>query len=347
MLNVIRRQLPNSAPTIYAERAYGLALTDSSTSFWACYGDADGHWQLPLILTPLEGRGYEASSPYGYAGIYADPSLSTEQISLMWTETLVRLEEEGVVSLFLRFPPFIYPGTEVARLSGLPDLVVELASRTVEVGTEQGVNVWAGMEGRARTAVRKAQKLGMRADIEFVQSPEGNLLVQFRELYDSTMTRIGAADAYLYGDSYYERLVTDLAGRVLVVGVTDNTGQPAASALVLLDRDVVHYHLSGSNPSAAKDGANNLLIWSILEWANHNGYKSVHLGGGLKPGDSLHKFKRSFGGREKDFHVGKVVVNHEAYGTLVTARASRLGVEVADLASQGYFPAFRADIEHG
>lgn len=342
-----RRHSVAAAPTIYAERAYGLALTDGTASSWACFGDDSGRWQLPVILSPIEGGGFEASSPYGYAGVYAERALPEDELSRLWQETLGLLQAEGVVSLFLRFPPFTYPGAEVAQLSGLASLAVELTSTTIEVGTEQGVDVWAGMEGRARTAVRKAKKLGMQAEIGPVQSVHTERLVQFRELYERTMTRIGASTAYLYPDSYYQRLVSDLGSRVMLASVTDSAAQPAATALLLLDNDVVHYHLSGSDPSAARDGANNLLLWSILEWANHQGYKSVHLGGGLKPGDSLFKFKRSFGGTERDFHIGKVIVDPAAYGALVAARASQLGVDALELATQKYFPAFRADISHG
>lgn len=331
--------------TFYAEEAYGLALGQSAGATWSVAADKEGLWSLPVMLAPIEGYGWEASSPYGYPGIFADRSLGNQEIAEFWAATLDALRENGVVSLFLRFPPYSYPGLEVAAFSGLPGLELKIISQTIEVPTDIDADgIWTAMAGRARTAVRKAEKLGMTAQV--VEADESSLgsHSSFRQLYGETMRRIGAATHHVYESSYYSTLVSRLKERIYVVEVRNSAGRPAACAMILTDDRVVHYHLSGSNPPDARSGANNLLLWTILRWASDRGYKSVHLGGGLTANDPLFKFKESFGGHSRDFTVGRVVVNAELYNILSEKRAQSLGISLTELRTRSFFPVFRAEL---
>lgn len=334
---------PEPAPSIYAEEMYGLALTVSGDQTWCVFADSKDRWRVPIVLSPILQGGFEASSPYGYSGIYGHPSLSSEQVAEHWDHTLQLMRDIGVVSLFLRFPPFKYPGLGIASFLGLNDLELELMSKTIEVPISEPNEMWSRMSGRARTAVRKANKTGMTAEVRSASQDSLGAGSAFRMLYESTMNRIGASSHHVYEESYYSTLLSRLSDRVFVVDVTTLEGKPAASAMILLDGDVVHYHLSGSDPHAARSGANNLLLWTILEWSARQGFESVHLGGGVSAGDSLFRFKESFGGESRDFWVGRAIIDHERYAELVNMRAGLLGVTVAQLESTGYFPTFRAE----
>lgn len=331
------------APSIYAEEAYGLALTMGSDRRWSLYTDSRDLWQISIVASPILNGGFEASSPYGYPGIYADRSLSAEQVTEHWDRTVQLLRADGVISLFLRFPPFEYPGLGIETFFGLNQLELELVSKTIEVATSEPDELWPRMSGRARTAVRKALKLGMTAEVFPASQTNLGPDSPFRTLYESTMTRIGASSHHVYGDSYYSTLLAALSDRAFVVNVSTFEGKPAASAMILLDDEVVHYHLSGSDPQAAKSGANNLLLWTILEWSARQNFQSVHLGGGLSADDSLFRFKQSFGGAARDFWVGRAVIDQDRYAQLVVRHAESLGMTVAQLESSGYFPSFRAE----
>jgi hypothetical protein len=330
------------APSIYAEEAYGLALTAGRDRSWSVFADSRSLWQIPVVARPILEGGFEAFSPYGYSGIYADRSLSAEQVTEHWDHTLQLLRKTGVVSLFLRFPPFEYSGLGIESFAGLNHLELELVSKTIEVATSEPDKVWSGMSGRARTAVRKALKVGMTAEVSHASQVNLGSGSAFRSLYESTMSRIGASSHHVYGDAYYSTLLSRLSDRVFVVNVTTLEGKPAASAMILLDSAVVHYHLSGSDPQAAKSGANNLLLWTILEWSARQNFHSVHLGGGLSADDSLFRFKESFGGASRDFWVGRAVTDQDRYAELASMRAESLGVTVTQLESSGFFPTFRA-----
>lgn len=333
-----------TAPSVYGEEAYGLALAQDSNQEWCLLADAHDMWTVPVLLRAIEGGGYEAASPYGYPGIYANDSLHPNQITSFWSNTLRALREANVVSLFLRFPPFASSGLGIEDLTGLEGLELTKVSQTVEVSASDRDESWNGMSGRARTAVRKAIKVGMKASVHRADESSLGPCSAFRRLYAATMNRIEAASHHIYGDSYYSTLFSKLADRTMVVDVKTAEGDPAASAIIFIDSNVVHYHLSGSDPGAARNGANNLLLWTIIEWSAGHGFDAVHLGGGLVPGDSLFKFKESFGGTPRDFWVGRAVVEPNRYNELSRRRAVALNVSLSELESTGFFPTFRAEL---
>jgi serine/alanine adding enzyme len=307
---------------------------------WVRVEDDQGQWEMPLILTRLRGGGYDAASPYGYSGIHISEALGPEQRERAWNTTLDALRDLGVVSLFLRFAPF-EEGNRT-RAASLATLDMVHLSDTIAVPTNDADDVWTAMQGRARTAVRKAQKAGMTASVEPASMASMSEGGDFRVLYDSTMERLEAASHHRYNDSYYSQLSETLGENLQLVVVRASSGQPVAASLLMIDDSVVHYHLSGSDPAAARDGANNLLLWSILEWSAANGHPRVHLGGGTSAMDSLYKFKLAFGGSAHPYFVGRAVVNKGRYDKLVEERAGELGIEVAKLRESSHFPLYRA-----
>lgn len=332
---------PVASSSVYFSKEYGEATVVGRAGGWINLSALDGRCQIPLILTPLESGGFEASSPYGYSGIYASPDVSEGSLAATWANALEVLRLHGVVSVFLRYPPF-GDGTE-DRFRELSEMALENVSGTISVLTPDSASVWSAMQGRARTAVRKAERLGMSSSVETASPAALEVGGAFRTLYEGTMRRVDAASHHFYSDSYYEMLSDFLGDRLQLVTVRNAEGIVVAAALVLVDDNIVHYHLSGSNPVEARNGANNLLIWALLRWSADNGYASAHLGGGTSAEDSLYKFKASFGGASLQFTVGKVIVNPERYWALVAAKAAALGCSTDDLIATKFFPAFRAD----
>ncbi|QAV70550.1 GNAT family N-acetyltransferase [Salinibacterium sp. UTAS2018] len=336
----LRNISPSQAPSVYFSQAYGEALVLGTGQRWVNLSLKDGSWQMPLVLSSVGGSLVEAASPYGYAGVFTHPTVSADKSRELWEEAIEVLKAANVVSLFLRLSPF--GGKQLTFLPDTAMPTVEHISDTISVETIDAATVWASMQGRSRTAVRKAEKSGLVGAIRRVDSRDLETGSDFRRLYESTMERVGAATHHKYPNSYYRRLAEGLGDRLLLATVADGLGQIVAAALVMVDDEVVHYHLSGSDPVQARNGSNNLLVWKILEWAAHNDRRSAHLGGGTGPTDSLFRFKLSFGGRVLPFEVGKFVILPSEYEELVTARAREIGCGVATLKEAGYFPAYRA-----
>lgn len=331
----ITRQPVRKGPRVYESADYGRAVAAAEGGTWAEVGDDGGAWSIPLITRPIPGSDLlDASTPYGYGGINIREGLSDEDIVGLWDETRATLANAGVVSMFLRLPPFV--PTEAARLTGLEALEITEVSQTFVVALGADASMWAAMHKRGRTAVRAAEKNGCHAEVVPVDEPS---LRNARHLYEETMRRVGADARYYFPDEYYERL-RQLGDRLVIVEVRGAENDVVAASFILRDDHHAHYHLSGSTGAAS--GSNNLMIWATMQWAAREGLESLHLGGGVTAGDSLHRFKAAFGGAEVPFHVGKAILRPDEYQQLTADRARTIGVATAKLASGSFFPAYRA-----
>jgi len=307
-------------------------------SQWRSCASDDGRWQIPLEISPLPSGDRDAVSPYGYSGIHIAPSLSAAEIAHHWADSLVTMKHAGLISVFLRFAPFLQQPYDA--ISSFPGLELLHVSDTILIPLTADQPMWASMKGRARTAIRKATTAGMTCRIDSADQSLAKNSHPFRQLYAATMARLDAAAQYRFSDRYFDALLK-LGDRLKVVSVIDQHGSIGASCLVMLDETVAHYHLSASAPDAARQGANNLMIWSLMQWAHSAGLTSLHLGGGVHGDDSLMRFKDSFGGRRVPFCVGRIIVNADSYSKLTHHRAQQLGTSDECLRAASFFPAYR------
>lgn len=321
---------------IYFSPAYGRVEEARGAGTWISIVAADGKWQLPLLKRPLSGDHWDAVSPYGYAGIYADSQLSVPLQQELATKATNWLATEGCVSLFLRESPIVAQGYLPARrvpiISNHPVRVVPISDTDT---------MWRAMEGRARTAVRKAEKSGLSARVRAAEHHDlQNENRGFRHLYQRTMQRLDAAALYSFNDSYYTALQSELGDSLAVAEVTNSKTETVAAALLMTYGRTQHYHLSGSDSAAARLGANNLLLWAAMKSAAAQGCERFMLGGGLSGEDSLYRFKKSFGGEAQQFRATGYVIDEVAYEEQLRATSGR-SAGTPPLQTQPFFPAYR------
>lgn len=330
--------LDADCPDVYFTAGYGLATAVVDSGTWRI---AHRHEQIlvPYVVRDVNGVDTDAASPYGYSGVHVAPHCARGELAAFWSRALDHWREAGIVSLFLRFSPLDLSSVEAVRGLGI-DLVRRPDTISVDVSAGPD-RVWADMEGRSRTAVRKARNCGLTGAIRTAVAADLLPGTPFRRLYEATMARLGSRPWYVFPDRYYRQLVSGLDKALSIAEVRGPDGAVVASALVMRHRDRAHYHLAGSDLAAARDGANNLNLWTILEWAAESGCRWVHLGGGVRADDGLFRFKRSFGGLRTPFWTGSLVINRPRYEALVAARAAELGRSTEELLAAGYFPAYR------
>lgn len=321
------------SPDIYFTPAYGGVDASEANGTWRLLEMFDGGWLIPLAVRPLANGVKDATSPYGYSGVYAAANLSDRDLDTAWRETITALSDLGIVSAFLRHSPLVQ---QAPRTANQVSVVEDHPTTAVDIGPEEGM--WERMEGRSRTAVRKAIKAGYT---NAVRPVAGEDLVEgspFRNLYESTMTRREAVPSYTFSDGYYTKLLTALGPNLAISEVISPDGTTHAAALLMRHGRFLHYHLSGSQVEAARLGVNNLLLWGALKYAGTIGVTQFHLGGGLRGEDALFKFKRAFGGRRFTYSATGLVVNEAVYDDLV---GRSLGSR-AHLGERRHFPAYRA-----
>lgn len=329
----------DSRPDVYFTAGYGHAAAMPGGGRWDCAG-RDGVALLPYVLTDTGDGCVDAASPYGYCGIHVAPACPAAELKRFWASAADRLRDSGVIALFLRFSPLDDASRQAA--AALPGLTLTWRGDTITVPTRGGADaVWAGLEGRARTAVRKAERSGYACGLRPAETGDLRAGAPFRSLYEQTMLRVGSSAGYHFPDGYYAALLAGLGPRLLLAEVRRPGEPPVAAALLMLHQERVHYHLAGSTLAATSAGAGNLLLWTVLRWAADTGRAVVHLGGGVSGEDGLFRFKRSFGGTRTAFWTGAAVLDDAAYRLRVLDRAAQLGVPVTEIERSGFFPGYR------
>lgn len=325
------------APDVYFRPAYLAADASRWPAAWTIVHAYAGQWQIPLIIREVEGGGVDAASPYGYSGVYAAPSLTTAETSAAWRDTLAALRALGIIAVTLRHSPMVPQAT---RYPEQMDVVSGHPTRVLRVTDVDAA--WTGLAGRARTAVRKARKVGLRSSVRPATSDDLRAGSAFRTLYEQTMSRRAASLDYLFSDRYFDTLHTGLGSDLLIVQVDAPDGRMGAAALLMRHGSRLHYHLSASEPAAARDGANNLLLWAAIGFAHETGLRDFHLGGGVRGRDSLYEFKRSFGGTDLEYSMTGVILNQDLYDRKSAEALGVISHTRRQNAVPQYFPAYRA-----
>jgi serine/alanine adding enzyme len=271
--------------------------------------EADGV-VMACTVRAINATDSDVTTPYGYGGPVGDGAFH---------ETYERwCGERGIVSTFIRYHPLFENYRDAPHAT--------YASPTV--GWRLDGDLLAGMHGKHRNTVRKAQKAGVAVDV--TAAPEE--LSAFADLYERTMRRQDAAEHYFFPPAYWERLAR-LGGHLVRFDALCE-GAVVASALCLRGDRWLHYHLGATADSARDLGASNLLLYTAAVWGQEQSLEEFHLGGGAGgEEDSLFAFKQRFspGGR-REFWVGKLVHDEAAYRRLSDG---------AEIDYDGFFPAYR------
>ncbi|MCG6533678.1 MAG: GNAT family N-acetyltransferase [Syntrophales bacterium LBB04] len=256
---------------------------------------------------------FDIQSPYGYGGPVAschDRTFLSEALShFSWW-----CIENNVLAEFVRFHPLLenwqyFDGNVIDdRQTVWIDLTVD--------------DLMSSYTTRVRTAIRKAQKSGLR--VEWVKSSES--LSIFYELYNSAMKEIAADNSYIFPLEYHEALLGWNNSRLAVCRLE---GTIVAAALFVVGPSLVEYHLSSSLPQGKKLGATNLMLHEAALHAKQMGYTRMHLGGGTdkQPDNSLLFFKAGFSNHKAVFRIGKKIYQPKIYDQMKMAWQRVRGIE--------------------
>jgi hypothetical protein len=315
-----------NVPDIYYDPHYGASAALIDGGEWECALDRETGAFYPYVRRPVpDTRGlYDIVSPYGYGGVVG---LSGSALADFRRRFFDDGRERGLVAEFLRTHPFDV-GTDLGPLLIGTPRWHHTFGITVSDDPEE---YFAKAEGRHRTSVRRALKDGLSIH----QSPTHTLNDSespFRKIYAETMQRVDANIRLRLGDTYFQAL-SDLGNEhVVVLEALSATGKPLAGATFLKWGSRLHYHLSGSTLDGQKAGATNLLIDYAIRNLCSSGYR-LHLGGGVRTGDGLDRFKRSTATNQLAVAMCQTVVNDAEYQRLC---------RLAGISESDYFPAYRA-----
>lgn len=253
---------------------------------------------------------FDLETPYGYGGPIVIGEFSPEEQDHFKKELKSYCSEHGIVSQFIRFYPLLDNWNHLNVLD-----ITKSLKETIFMNTENEEIIFKNMDSKNRNMVRKAVKNGVT-----IIRDKGERLDDFIRIYKHTMQMHNADEYYTFERDYFEYLIKNMYENIsFFYALYEN--RIISAAMFLFNREIMHYHLSGTEPEFRHLAAANLLLYEAALWAAQNNIPRFHLGGGMAKGDSLFGFKKQFNKTgQLPFVIGKTVFMPEKYEELLDIR---------------------------
>ncbi len=283
----------------------------------------------PLKVRLEKEKYYDIVTPYGYGGWLIETKDNQEfLLNKLKQDYYEWCLKNNIIDEFVRFHPIV---SNYKKIDCLYNNLVHCGNTVcLDISSEEVI--WENMTSKNRNMIRKAQK----SNILVKNTIEPFIINPFMDIYNETMKYDNAEEYYYFPQSFYESIREDL-NKNSIWFYAELNGEIIACSIFLFCNGNMHYHLSASKHELRQYAPTNLLLYEAAKWGCRNGYKRLHLGGGLgSKEDNLYKFKKSFmRGPDTEFWIGKKIFNQEIYDKLVSLRR--------DLpANSQYFPLYRA-----
>ena len=285
----------------------------SDASFALCAGDE------PLAIVPVhfveyaQARVLRLAALDSFGGPATAPHLAPRRRARVLDEVMGELRRLAGRRRTTRIDMTLAPlapalrGERCPRTNPLLALGMENAlTQTWIVDLRGGRDAaWDGMEGRARTTVRKAERAGLT--VRVADGPRD--LDEYYRLHLDTVARTGIAP---HPKAYFERIWQDFMGsgtaRVLVA---EHAGRVVAARNFAVFKGASVCWTAASDAHALDLGANSLLQWRAMEWMVDAGIEWSETGEAFpaaRTGKSqgLTMFKASFGGELYPIYRGRI-----------------------------------------
>ena len=267
---------------------------------------------------------FDLTTPYGYGGwlIEGDGSLQH-----MISEYKTWCKNNDIISEVIRFHPVIKNQDRVRGIYDVMDL-----GNTIAINLDSEDYIWDNFTSKNRNVIRKA----IKNNVQIKQAFDVNILNAFKDVYNQTMNRDNADNYYYFNDEFYGSILNDLKDNANVF-YAEYENKIIAASIMLKAGDKLSYHLSGSLKEYGSLAATNLLLYETAKWGSNNGYKTLHLGGGVgSKEDNLYSFKKAFNKNEGlQYSIGKMIFDQDKYDELVSLRKD-------DKLRDNFFPLYRA-----
>jgi len=155
---------------------------------------------------------------------------------------------------------------------------------------------------------QKALKKNLHFDI--IKLENNMLEKKFINLYNENMKKVNAFEYFYFNKNYFNSL--EKINNSYLAVIKDNLNNIIGCSIIFKYKKYFHYHLSCNNNSS--NCITDFLLINIVNKFGVN--KSFILGGGLKDGDSLSKFKKKLSNTEFEYTIYKNILNKEIYDKL-------------------------------
>lgn len=266
---------------------------------------------------------YDLISPYGYGGFLGKVS-DWNNLAKEWQEFCC---DKGFVSEFVRF--HLFSGYE-KYYAGIVETHTHNVVRNLEMPLE---DMWMDFKAKVRKNVKKANSF----NLEVIRDDSGEYLDDFLRIYYGTMDRNDAADNFYFTKDFFEKIL-EMKENVTIFHVVF-MDKIISTEMVIYGSENVYSYLGGTDREYFDLRPNDLLKYEIIKWAKEKGLKNFVLGGGYGADDGIFQYKTCLAPNGiVDFHIGKKVLNRDAYIELCKLRNLEFDNENLE---NGFFPMYR------
>jgi Acetyltransferase (GNAT) domain len=317
--------------------AEAVIIKNGEESFFLAYLVRDC-CQVSNLYELESDRVYDVISPYGYPGMLVSQSGQNPQfIKQCLTLIYDYWRSKNICSAFIRLHPIINSYIDTTIESYNQFVVWNQGSVVICDLTKDSELLWKEIRATYRNEINKLRRSGFNVKIVAVAA----YLDIFIDIYQETMDRVNANNAYYFNRDYFENLVCVLGDR-LKMCIVEIDGEIAAASLVTELCGIVQYYLSGTRTKFSRQSPAKLMVYHMIEWAKSRNNRYLNLGGGLGGNqDSLYHFKAGFSNQSQPFTTMKIIVNDNTYNSLTHFRAKSLGIAISEIETKSFFPIYR------
>jgi len=330
----------------YHRRGYhGLAHSrGDGRAFLVAYGNEQRLLAWPYLLRQVpDSPSFDVTSVYGYAGPLTygledlNPGDTDAFLGSAWSAVRSTWAEQGAIAAFTVFHPLLENARLARRFEAgssgpLPAIARLGRTASIDLGPSRDERL-AAYEKETRYQIGRARRHGFNTALDTGLEHLDDLAY----LYTATMRRNGASNQYFFTREYFTSLVEALGDRCHLM-LTTFDSQVVGALLFVVDGPFAAAHLTGVSEEHLRLSPLNLMLDATADAAKALGARWLHLGagrGGFE--DSLFAFKRRIGTVERDFSVGRWVIDDDAYRALAGKGSSSPSAQHGD-----FFPAYRA-----
>lgn len=311
---------------------------------WVCfsYFNKENNNRVIMLgqLNPIEigedkNQYFDVNTQYGYSGPISSLNTLDSDIIEFWKNVDQWYLENKVVTEFVRFNLFNnhlnYSGEVVETMLNIKGKIIKKDEQL------------KSFNRKIRKNVKKAVRENLESFIYSRNISDINI-IQFYDIYISTMFRTNATDKFHYSLDDFKRFIK-LNEEYCAICIVYLNNIPIASELVLVSDNSIYSFLGGTDEKYFDKRPNDFLKVALINWARDHNFKYYVLGGGYGFKDGIFNYKKYFFPEDVIvYYTGRKIINKEVYVNLINKVNDErvlLGLNKLDMKSETFFPLYR------
>jgi len=311
------------------------SLAKDGTSLLFIYNEGGDFIGIPLLKREIFNTNYfDLHSVYGYSGPisnYPFKNIPEQLIEGFKYAFLDFIRDENIVSVFSKLHPFFNQHKILEKFGGIYD-----NGKTVFIDLLEPVDVQRKKYRQTtKDGIKKCRKLGYK--IKDCTAQED--IAAFALLYKQNMSRINAAEFYLFNEDYFTRLIKTNEYLCKLILILDGN-EIICGSIIMCNNGIIQGHLIATNAKYLRYSPAKFLVDEVSILGRNLGMSYYHLGGGLGfKENSLFEWKLGFSDLVLDYKSWRFIANPAVYNELVIKSGNSIDNTV------DFFPLYRMSVQ--